>query len=153
MITAMLQKFVGALTENIGDLELKLTERKEHVFCFVAGFIPFSLNKIYFGLSWKTAKAVQQVITTRPAQLEIETRNWSQQERPFYCKRWILHLCAPSWECCTHCKNLTGAYNGGDVVGKKIQESKLILEAWDTVTREFQNKSLASSLLKLIIKK
>ena len=87
MITAMLQKFVGALNENIGDLELKLTERKEHVFCFVAGLIPFSLNKIYFCQSGKTAKAVQQVIATRRAPSDIETRNQSQQERPFYCKR------------------------------------------------------------------
>ena len=51
--------------------------------------------------------------------------------------------------------NLVGACNGEDVqdvVENIMQESKRVLQAWDTVTRKLEN-SLASNLLKLIIKR
>ena len=149
-----------------------MTNREENVFLYVAGFIPYSLRKIYSRLHGKEAETVMHVIqswkspsdnsrTVRATSFLDYTRKWTEEKNrgglfvvndDFYI--FIRRLENIARTCFN--KELIETYRGEDlrnVLTPKMLESKLLIESWETLSRNIENSSLAKSLLRLIVNK
>ena len=167
-----IQRCSSAVSKEPIQLDLKLSDREEQVLRYVAGYIPFSLKRIYSRIQGNNAKTVLQVLShwrapsengerAQPYSFLDYTKRWSEEVNrgglflvndDFYIFIRRLENVART----VFNRNLIDEYRGEDLrdlVAQKMLKSKLIIEAWDKLTRNIDNRSLVQVLLKLIVNK
>ena len=171
LLHKVLRECSTAVQSESGSLDVKLNEKEENVLRYVSGYIPFSLKNRYSKIDGKDAKIVLQVINSwrAPSDSRLES-SYSFLE---YTKKWVsevnrgglflvnndFYIFIRRLENVARLffnKDLIKNYNGDDIrdiVGCKMLMSKLILEAWDTLTRNIANAKLNNLLLNIIVNK
>ena len=168
LLRLSLVKASSAVQIKEQELDTKLTAREEQVLRFVAGFIPYSIKRTYKKMKGKDADLILQVIamwhapsddkTTAESFLNY-TRKWTEEinrgglflvNDEFYIFVRRLENVVRS----VFNAKLIASYQGEDlrdVISSKVSESKLVHDAWETLTRNIDNAQLVDSLFELIV--
>ena len=161
-----------SIKKDVAVIDIKLTDREENILRYVAGFIPYSLKKIFSKIDTLEAKSVLQVIEAWRAPSDKGnvvtaisflnyTRKWVEEKNKgglftvndefyiFICR--LENIARTVFN-----KDLTETYQDEDlrdVLTPKMLESKLFNEAWERLCRNIDNPALTKALFRLIINK
>ena len=172
LLEISLNQWSMSIKKDVAVIDIKLTDREENILRYVAGFIPYSLKKIFSKIDTLEAKSVLQVIEAWRAPSDKGnvvtaisflnyTRKWVEEKNKgglftvndefyiFICR--LENIARTVFN-----KDLTETYQDEDlrdVLTPKMLESKLFNEAWERLYRNIDNPALTKALFRLIINK
>ena len=172
LLEISLNQWSMSIKKDVAVIDIKLTDREENILRYVAGFIPYSLKKIFSKIDTLEAKSVLQVIEAWRAPSDKGnvvtaisflnyTRKWVEEKNKgglftvndefyiFICR--LENIARTVFN-----KDLTETYQDEDlrdVLTPKMLESKLFNEAWERLCRNIDNPALTKALFRLIINK